>query len=166
MIFSSWFLAFDPCHANMIYSSMPSHLLNSSFLAEMSNQELIHAGTKAMDETDQAIENSKKVDYIILLPFLSSILLWLVVFTWKIDSQAVDDFDWSTGCWANNWSWSSNSGYLEGSSKKALNPLLANEKAASGGFLVSPFLMPPHIWFYSVINWFRNCADWTNGSCC
>lgn len=59
----------------MIYSSMPSHLLNSSLLAEMSNQELIHAGTKAMDETDQAIENSKKVDYIILLPFLSSILL-------------------------------------------------------------------------------------------
>lgn len=59
----------------MIYSSMLSHLLNSSLLAEMSNQELILAGTKAMDETDQAIENSKKVDYIILLPFLSSILL-------------------------------------------------------------------------------------------
>jgi hypothetical protein len=29
--------------------------------AEMSNQELIHAGTKQMDQTDQAIERSKKV---------------------------------------------------------------------------------------------------------
>lgn len=29
----------------------------------MSNQELIDAGTKRMDETDQAIERSKQVNY-------------------------------------------------------------------------------------------------------
>jgi hypothetical protein len=36
--------------------------------AEMSNQELIHAGTKQMDQTDQAIERSKMV--ISCIPFL------------------------------------------------------------------------------------------------
>lgn len=36
----------------------------------MSNQELINAGTKTMDETDQAIERSKQVSHIILTPSL------------------------------------------------------------------------------------------------
>lgn len=34
----------------------------------MSNQELINAGTKTMDETDQAIERSKQVSHFILTP--------------------------------------------------------------------------------------------------
>ncbi|KAG2407364.1 putative plant SNARE 13 [Vigna angularis] len=34
---------------------------SSSVIGEMSNQELINAGTKTMDETDQAIERSKQV---------------------------------------------------------------------------------------------------------
>ncbi|RWR94422.1 putative plant SNARE 13 [Cinnamomum micranthum f. kanehirae] len=42
-------------------SSDPAAEDNLQMASKMSNQELIHAGTKAMDETDQAIENSKKV---------------------------------------------------------------------------------------------------------
>lgn len=38
--------------------------INMSCHVAMSNQELINAGTKTMDETDQAIERTKKV-YII-----------------------------------------------------------------------------------------------------
>lgn len=37
-------------------------------IIEMSNQELINAGTKTMDETDQAIERSKQVSHFILAP--------------------------------------------------------------------------------------------------
>lgn len=37
------------------------YVVNACLLAAMSNQELIDAGKKTMDETDQAIERSKQV---------------------------------------------------------------------------------------------------------
>lgn len=37
----------------------------------MSNQELVNAGMKTMDETDQAIERSKQVSHIKLVPPLA-----------------------------------------------------------------------------------------------
>lgn len=37
----------------------------------MSNQELVNAGMKTMDETDQAIERSKQVSHIRLVPPLA-----------------------------------------------------------------------------------------------
>ncbi|KEH37713.1 putative target SNARE coiled-coil domain-containing protein [Medicago truncatula] len=42
-------------------SSQPMTEENVQLASEMSNQELINAGTKTMDETDQAIERSKQV---------------------------------------------------------------------------------------------------------
>lgn len=42
-------------------ASEPTADENVKFASEMSNQELVDAGTKTMDETDQAIERSKKV---------------------------------------------------------------------------------------------------------
>lgn len=41
--------------------SVPTAEENVQLASEMSNQELINAGTKTMDETDQAIERSKQV---------------------------------------------------------------------------------------------------------
>ncbi|ERN01995.1 hypothetical protein AMTRI_Chr02g266440 [Amborella trichopoda] len=41
--------------------SEPAAESNVQMASTMSNQELVNAGTKAMDETDQRIENSKKV---------------------------------------------------------------------------------------------------------
>lgn len=38
-------------------------LVLSSIYIAMSNQELVDAGMKRMDETDQAIERSKQVSY-------------------------------------------------------------------------------------------------------
>lgn len=43
------------------WSHFFSFLVNLFCLAAMSNQQLIDAGTKQMDETDQVIERSKKV---------------------------------------------------------------------------------------------------------
>jgi hypothetical protein len=43
---------------------VPTYIGNNTHLAyptEMSNQELVNAGMKTMDETDQAIERSKQV---------------------------------------------------------------------------------------------------------
>ena len=34
-----------------------------NYCAEMSNQELVNAGMKTMNETDQTIERSKQVNY-------------------------------------------------------------------------------------------------------
>lgn len=45
----------------------------------MSNQELVNAGMKTMDETDQAIERSKQVSHFRLMP--PSIFLWTFVLT-------------------------------------------------------------------------------------
>lgn len=41
----------------------------------MSNQQLVDAGMKSMDETDQAIERSKQVEYN-LHPFLNARLVY------------------------------------------------------------------------------------------
>jgi len=46
----------------------------------MSNQELINAGTKTMDETDQAIERSKQVSHFIVTPPLLLLDLFLTYF--------------------------------------------------------------------------------------
>ncbi|MCH97573.1 putative plant SNARE 13-like, partial [Trifolium medium] len=42
-------------------ASEPSAGANVQLASEMSNQELVNAGMKTMDETDQAIERSKQV---------------------------------------------------------------------------------------------------------
>ena len=61
-----------PCqHSSLCFVLQIVELL--LIVAAMSNQELINSGTKAMDETDQAIERSKQVDCITLWPFLTNI---------------------------------------------------------------------------------------------
>jgi len=90
---------------NIFYLSYYAHL---SYPTEMSNQELVNAGMKTMDETDQAIERSKQVSHIKLMPPLCP-------------------HHWSyypcqnVGCTSNNWSWHPNCFYLEGPSKFDLN---------------------------------------------
>lgn len=48
-------------HPSNLWTCYTGLLIHFNLYAEMSNQELISAGNKTMDETDQAIERSKQV---------------------------------------------------------------------------------------------------------
>ena len=61
-------LLYDQCPLEILYGSTFSSMYPDNF-AEMSNQELFHAGRKQMDQTDQAIECSKMVCCQYILPF-------------------------------------------------------------------------------------------------
>lgn len=81
--------------------------METASYAAMSNQELITAGTKRMEETDQAIERSKVVLYVIQRSFLLIVRFAMLS---KLEILLV-------GCGTNNRSGNTDSSKFEGPSK-------------------------------------------------